>query len=95
MTRKSQARGDKQLRVDDTFDRARAANESASKLRKSNRVKLDAVIDERTKHTKCGDNLSISRFAPAADDVSWKLFSAGRPGEYIGPPASCAAKAAA
>lgn len=35
------------------------------------------------------------RFAPDAQDGSWKLFSACRPGEYIAPPSSCAARAAA
>lgn len=35
-----------------------------------------------------------SRYAPDAKDMSWKLFSACRPGEYIAPPASCAARAA-
>lgn len=93
--RKPRAQGDRQLRVEDKFDRARHVNETSAQRRQSNRCKADAVIPEGLTPVKLPNTLTDSRFTPADGDQSWKLFSASRPGEYPMPASSCAAKATA
>lgn len=72
-------RGDRQLRVDDSFDRARHVNAKAAELRLSNRCKLDAVIPHGLKTVELPNTLR-DRFAV---ESAPPCFSSLRPGQYL------------
>lgn len=81
MTKKPRDQGDRQLRVEDSFDRARHVNETSAKRRQANRCKADAVIPAGLKPVELPNTLR-DRFA--VDEVP-PLFSSLRPGQYIAP----------
>lgn len=82
MTKKPRDQGDRQLRVEDSFDRARHVNETSANRRQANRCKTDAVIPAGLKPVELPNTLNDTRFKPDEQDQSWKLFSACKPGEY-------------
>ena len=81
--KKSRLAGDRQLRVEDAFDRARAVNASNSALRKSNRCKADAVVPEGLVPVELPNTLG-NKFDARPEEVP-PLFSSLRPGQYIAP----------
>lgn len=79
----TRTRGDRQLRVDDAFDRARAVNSSNAQLRKSNKCKQDFVIPAGVAAVELPNTLG-NKFDTKPEDVP-PLFSSLRPGQYIAP----------
>jgi len=79
--RKPRQMGDKQLRVEDAFDRARHVNARNADRRASNRCKVDAVIPAGLKPVELPNTLR-DRFAPAPDEVLL-CFRSLRPGQYL------------